>query len=214
MHHYGLPAYQKLPTRCHVCGQRRFSSNLKKVGWIADKEGIVCKRCARWLLSPENLKEELRPRKETDLLIGMTSRTPKGLHYFLGDFDRIPSEELMNRVGEILFIKEHFGTVYMIRTGKGFHLGEFTTPITIKRYVRILKEMEADVNFIKWVNKVKYGVLRLSRRSGHWNVPYLEKVLTNPDSTKLEDASRKAGYLMILNLESDISTVDRVEVFE
>jgi len=206
--------YQKLPTRCKICKCRRRTGNLNKSGWIPTNDGIICKDCAKKTFEPINMKEELRPRKETDLLFGMTSHAPHGRHYFLADFDGIGQQDLMMRVGKVLYTKEHFGKVYVMKTGKGYHIAEFTHPITIRRYVRILKAMEADRNFIKWVDKVKYGVLRLSRRSGHWNVPYLVVVLNNPDSHLPEDTSRMLAYMMCLSLEDGIKTVEKVDVFE
>jgi hypothetical protein len=174
----------------------------------------MCKGCAKKAFEPTNMRDDLRPRKETDLLFGMTSHAVKGQHYFLADLDNVSLDEVMMRVGKILYTKEHFGKVYVMKTGKGYHLCEFTHPISLRRYLRLLKAINADVNFIKWVGKVKYGVLRLSRRSGHWNVPHLAVILNNPDSHMQEDVSRKTAYMIILNMENDIKGVERVDVFE
>jgi hypothetical protein len=196
--------------------------NLKKHGWIPDGKGVMCGICAKKAFEPTNMKDDLKPRKETDLLFGMTSHAgsmplrghERGLHYFLADLDNVSLDEVMMRVGKVLYSKEHFGKVYVMKTGKGYHLCEFTHPISLRRYLRLLRAIKADVNFIKWVGKVKYGVLRLSRRSGHWNVPHLVVILNNPDSSMPEDSSRRAAYMLILNLEEDIKDVERVEVFE
>jgi hypothetical protein len=215
MHYQKIPSYQKLPRVCHICGKKRgINLNMKKSGWVPDGKGVMCKGCAKKAFEPTNMKADLIPRKETDLLFGMTSHAERGLHYFLADLDNVSLEEVMMRVGKHLYTKEHFGKVYVMKTGKGYHLCEFTHPISLRRYVRLLKAIKADVNFIKWVGKVKYGVLRLSRRSGHWNVPYLVVVLNNPDSHLLEDTSRMFAYMMCLSLENDIREVERVDVFE
>ena len=207
--------YQNLPTVCHVCGKKRGTRmNLKKHGWIPDGKGVMCGICAKKAFEPTNMKDDLKPRKETDLLFGMTSHAERGLHYFLADLDNVSLDEVMMRVGKVLYSKEHFGKVYVMKTGKGYHLCEFTHPISLRRYLRLLRAIKADVNFIKWVGKVKYGVLRLSRRSGHWNVPHLAVILNNPNSHMPEDVSRKTAYMVILNMENDIKGVEKVDVLE
>lgn len=149
-------------------------------------------------------------KRVTDLLFGITSYQ-NGKHYFMADFDNIDEQVLMNRVGTILFDKEKLGHVYMIRSGKGFHLVEFSTPMRIDRYVRILKKMKADPLFIKWVKRVRYGVLRLSRRSSHMNVPYLYKILLSPNNRE-ENEWMRTLYLNLLSFEKKYRMVRRVVV--
>lgn len=159
-------------------------------------------------------KKELRKRCEirlTDLLYGIVSCQSKGRHYFMADFDNVSEKELMKRVGSVLFDKEKFGHVYMIRTGRGFHLVSFSKPIRIDRYIRILKEMKADPLFIKWVKRVKYGVVRLSRRSSHMTVPKLHRILLSPYCNE-ENEILRAMYLSLLSFERRHRKVARVIV--
>lgn len=152
----------------------------------------------------------VRESKLTDLLYGITSYQ-RGKHYFMADFDKINEEVLIERVGKILFDKYKLGHVYMIRTGKGFHIVSFSSPMRIDRYIRILKDMKADPLFIKWVKRVRYGVLRMSRRSSHMTVPILYKIFLSPYGNE-EDEYLRTIYLNFLRLERRFKKVRRVVV--
>jgi hypothetical protein len=164
----------------------------------------------------------------TDLLFGIKSVIPgSDKHFFLGDFD-IDDDEfhtgenlLMERVGNVLFNKYLFGTVYMSKTGKGYHLACFSVGLPLDLYVTILKEMKADDKYIEWVEKVKYGVLRLSRRSSHHTVPALYRVLLPPWSavyrrhplyTVKENTFSRDFYINLLRIEQGIEKIVRVRV--
>jgi len=143
---------------------------------------------------------------DTDLLIGICSLDPEtGKHFFLADFDDVTEEELMDRVGKILVSKYQLkGKFYLIKSGKGLHLISFSNLLDLKTYVKILKEMKADEKFIFWVKKVKYGILRLSRRSSHRKVPKISKILLSPYPA--EDSDIKYWYFVLLNLEEAYDT--------
>ncbi|MEM2146105.1 MAG: hypothetical protein QW279_12140 [Candidatus Jordarchaeaceae archaeon] len=143
------------------------------------------------------------------MLVGMRSGIDR--HFFFADFDNVSEKVLLERVGKILFNKRKFGPVYMLKTGRGWHLLCFSVSLSLEEYVEILKEMKADEKFVEWVEKVGYGVLRLSRRSSHLNVPYLYKVLIPPWSFK-EDVAARNFYFKILNIESSINNIVRVVV--
>lgn len=160
--------------------------------------------------------------KDTDLLIGITSIIPRRKsHFFLADFDSQDEEAVMQKVGRVLFDKEKFGVVYMVKTGRGFHLLNFTHRLSLNKYVLLLKKMGADKKFIKWVKKVGYGVLRLSRR-GYYkdgyitgtNVPRLYRVLIpSYKYKKRENKFYRSFYFSILRFEQDISDIKRVRVY-
>lgn len=153
---------------------------------------------------------------KTDLLFGITSKIPRSRkHYFLADFDEIKEETLMDRVGRILFNKHTFGVVYLIETGKGFHLANFTEKLKLAIYIKLLKEMKSDKEFIRWVKKVGYGVLRLSRRSGHKTVPLLRSILLPPYKYRhRENVFIKNFYFTALKLEERDKNIRRVVVYE
>jgi hypothetical protein len=150
----------------------------------------------------------------TDLLYGICSYIPNsnGLHYFLADFDNESPKEIMGRAGKILIEKYRFGHLYLIKSGKGYHIVSFSKKLTINKYIKILNEMDADRRFTWWVKKTKYGIVRLSRRSSHMKVPKLVAVLKSPYH-KWEDTFARDYYLHILRLEDKIKTVKRVKVF-
>lgn len=155
----------------------------------------------------------VKPCVTTDCLLGVCSISPvdKQHHYFLCDIDNPDEEAVMKKIGMILFKKEHFGHVYLVKSGKGFHVVSFSKLLTLEEYVELLEEMEADTKFIYWVNKVKYGVLRLSRRSSHRQVPKLVKVLLSPYHT-WEDIKTREIYFSFLNMEEQYEDIIRVKV--
>lgn len=152
--------------------------------------------------------------RETDLLIGITSiaDSEQGLHYFMADFDDIKESSLGKRIGRILFDKHRLGTIYFIKTGKGFHLLTFSKPITLDKYIEILCDMNADPKYIHWVEKVGYGVLRMSRRSSHMTVPVMTKIFVSPFNYQ-EDSFKKLCYKNILDFEDNNCIVKRVKVY-
>jgi hypothetical protein len=158
------------------------------------------------------MKKWLKPQVTTDLLLGITSIAPdKKHHYFLCDIDNNNVNEIMEKIGTFLIEKRKFGTVYLIRSGKGYHILSFSRLLAITEYTEILEEIGADPKFIEWVKKVKYGVLRLSRRSSHKQVPKLEKVLKSPYNSSEDEVTRDM-YFMALNLEKGINNIIKVEV--
>lgn len=151
-------------------------------------------------------------RRETDLLFGIVSCNMDGSHYFVADFDGVGEDELMERIGKILIAKRGFGHCYLVRSSyESFHVLNFTNRLAIREYVDILKEIGADANFTKWVEKVGYGVLRISRRSRHFLVPILYRVLLSPFNRR-EDTTKKLLYLSLLGLEGEYKTVARVRI--
>ena len=147
----------------------------------------------------------------TDLLFGFVNIAQDGKYFFFADFDNLSKEEVMRRVGEVLFDRYHFGDVYLIRSGKGFHLVNFTELLSLSEYLNVLEDIGADPSFIYWVRRVGYAVLRLSRRSSHLKVPYLVGVLKSPYHKK-ENKAVRDFYFALLSLESKIYKVMRVEV--
>jgi hypothetical protein len=150
--------------------------------------------------------------RETDLLIGIVSKVGDK-HYFLADFDKGSKKEIMNKVGKVLFDKYKFGNCYLIKSGRGWHLANFSKKLSLEDYVKILKEIGACNKFIEWVEKVKYGVLRVSRRSSHFLVPKLVAVLKSPYNEE-ENIFLRNFYFSILELEENYTDVKRVRVFE
>jgi len=152
--------------------------------------------------------------KKTDLLFGIVSFTNgKDRHFFLADFDNATEIELMEKIGKILIDKHKFGVCYLIKSGKGYHVLNFTEKLTLEKYIELLQELESDPLYIKWVKKVGYGVLRISRRSIHMKVPKLRKVLLSPYKNE-EDISVRNFYFMLLRLEMAYASVKRIIVKE
>jgi hypothetical protein len=146
----------------------------------------------------------------TDLLFGVVSGFNNS-HFLLADIDGGDREETMMRIGAVCIEKHHLGDVYVVKTGKGWHVTNFTDVLTLKEYVKILRDLKADPKYIHWVKKVRYGVLRVSRRSSHWNVPYLDAVFISPFKKK-EDEVKKVTYFGLLDMEQNFKSVQRVSV--
>ena len=147
---------------------------------------------------------------ETDLLFGVVSGF-NDMHYLLADIDRGSKEDMLQRIGNICIEKHGLGTCYLVRSGKGWHIVNFTDILTLDRYVKILSDLGCDPKFIWWVKKVRYGVLRISRRSKHWKVPSLESVVV-ADDWKQENLIKKFSYLSLLDMEKSFNTVQRVDI--
>lgn len=150
----------------------------------------------------------------TDLLMGMSSMvagTKK--HYLFVDWDDKSFDEILETCGNVLFKKRKFGNCYIIKSGHGYHLVNFSHKLSINTYVKILKELKACPKFIEWVDKVQYGILRLSRRSKHKKVPKLISILQPPCPLE-EDIYTKNMYLNFLNMENKIKKIRRVKVYD
>jgi hypothetical protein len=147
---------------------------------------------------------------QTDLLFGVVSGF-NNKHFLLADIDGGDREELMKRVGIVCIERHQMGDCYVVRTGKGWHVTNFTDELTLKEYIQILKELQCDPKYIWWVKKVRYGVLRVSRRSSHWNVPYLDAVFISPFKKK-EHEVKKSTYFGLLEMEQNFKNVQRVSV--
>jgi hypothetical protein len=158
---------------------------------------------------PEGFKQLWR---ETDLLLGFVSYAGKRGHYFLGDFDDIDVNDLVNRVFSVLIDGHRFGDVYVVRSGKGYHVLNFTNVLSLPDYVKILDEIGADKMFVKWVKKVRYGILRVSRRSSHGKVPSLECIVTSRNRLP-ENETAKSWYFWLLGQENSYKSVRRVRVY-
>lgn len=160
--------------------------------------------------------------KKTDLLFGIVSLCPHNprKHYLLVDFDKKREESyedffgrLLDKIGMILFKKYDFKIVYVVKSSdRGAHLVSFSRELGLSEYIRILKDLEADERYIEWIEKVSYGVLRISRRSAHWQVPELYAVCRNGKSR--ERIGWIGGfYLSLLSLEQSMFEVKKVRVF-
>jgi hypothetical protein len=161
------------------------------------------------------MKETFRPFKNTDLLFGMASPVAgTDRHWLLVDWDEKTLDEILEICGNVLFKKRGFGNCYLIKSGRGYHLINFSHKLRLETYVQILKELDACPKFIEWVEKkVFYGVVRLSRRSSHNQVPELIGVL-QPPYPMGEDIFTKNMYLNFLNLERQIQKIRRVKVYD
>lgn len=155
---------------------------------------------------------DLQMIRETDFLYGIVSYADirKHNHYFMADLDDVDEKEVIERL-ENLMLKYACGNLYLMKTGKGFHIVTFSKPIPLETYISMLIDIQADPKYIEWVSRVKYGVLRLSRRSSHMNVPVLTKVFISPHKYQ-EDTFKKLCYKNILDIEYNIKEVKRIKV--
>jgi len=161
--------------------------------------------------------------KSTDLLVGLNSIVPRRPthHFLLGDIDRGVDEtfpDFKKRVIEackiVLFEEEDFDTVFVIKSSdRGMHFISFDKELSLPKYVYLLDRLHCDEKFIEWVVKVKYGVLRVSRRSKHNQVPEVIAVLRRKDS-KLKNRHLTGYYFSILGFEKDINKIKRVRVID
>ena len=147
---------------------------------------------------------------ETDLLFGVMSHTGDGSHWFLCDIDDGALEDIISRTKRILIDGHGFGKCYIVKSGKGFHVLNFTDKLSLKTYIILLNDMRSCINYRKWVKKVGYGVLRISRRSSHGNVPELVGVVESPND---KEESYMAGiYFGLIGAEKNFKSVKRVSV--
>jgi hypothetical protein len=155
----------------------------------------------------------MKETRHTDLLLGMVScciEDNRQKHYFLADLD----EKDRNKVEDMamkLVQKFRTGNIYVVKSGKGYHLISFSKPVDINAYIKMLRFVKSDPMFVKWVKKVGYGVLRISRRSSHMQVPCVVSVMVSPYGIK-ENEMQKAFYLSALLYEQKINQVKRVLV--
>lgn len=151
--------------------------------------------------------------RNTDLLLGMVSCcivNNEQKHYFLADLD----EKDRGNVEDIamkLVQKFRTGNIYVVKSGKGYHLISFSKPVDINAYIKMLRFVKSDPLFIMWVKRVGYGVLRISRRSSHMQVPCVVSVMVSPYESR-ENIMVKAFYLSLLGAEEKINDVQRVLV--
>ena len=159
-------------------------------------------------------KNKLMPMPEmkvTDLLVGMVTITPNSdKHYFFADIDCVSEKVVKRRVGKLIQ-KFRTGHIYIMRSGKGWHLVSFSKPVDLDTYVKMLRFVKADPQFIAWIKKVKYGVIRMSRRSSHMQVPVFNSVFMSP-YCKTENELIRTMYLSLLRYEHNIDVVRRVGV--
>lgn len=161
--------------------------------------------------------------KETDLLIGMNSVVPRDptKHWLLADIDKNHDENetdfyerVIIRIQKILFEEYIFDTVYLIKSSDtGVHIISFDFELSLDEYVSLLKKLGSDLKFIEWVEKVRYGVIRLSRRSKHYQVPSLIGVFKRRGSV-IKNQYLAEWYFDVLKMENNIFKIKRVKVIE
>jgi hypothetical protein len=160
------------------------------------------------------MKELFVPFHDTELLLGVASPvTGTDRHWLLADWDDKGLNKILEICGNVLFKKRGFGNCYIIKSGHGYHLINFSHKLKLKTYVQILKELKVDPKYIKWVERVSYGVLRLSRKSPHKQVPELVGVL-QPPYPMGEDIFTRNLYFNLLNLERQINEIKKVRVYD
>jgi len=146
----------------------------------------------------------------TDLLFGVISGFGDR-HYFFADIDDMKKRELVRRVRRVCIERRGMGHCYIVKSGRGWHVVNFSDELTLEEYLKALKEIGADKHYVFWVKKVGYGVLRISRRSSHWKVPRLDSIVMSPEK-KEENEMLKSAYFGLLQLEERINKVLRVKV--
>lgn len=146
----------------------------------------------------------------TDLLFGVVSITDNSKHFFFADLDTDDYNEILLKC---MLLLNHMDYVIIVKSGKGYHLLNFQKKFTLEKYVYLLELIGADENYIKWVKKVGYGVLRISRRSSHFKVPKVDTLVKKQgyEFTK-NDNKYIFFYLSLIGLEKDIENVLRVEI--
>lgn len=145
----------------------------------------------------------------TDLLFGVVSMTDNSKHFFFADLDTDDYDEILLKS---MLLLNHMDYVIIVKSGKGYHLLNFQK-FTLEKYVYLLELIGADENYIKWVKKVGYGVLRISRKSSHFKVPKIDSIIKKQDYKFTEDEKKNIFlYLSLIGLEKDIKDVLRVEV--
>ena len=146
--------------------------------------------------------------KTTDLLFGVVSLNGDGTHKFFCDID----DDRLSR-DALCFLVNKFGYVCVIKSGKGFHLANFSVHLSLDELIELNKLLGADEKYVEWIKKVGYAVLRVSRRSTHFQVPKLIEIIKSKELS-VEEIKDIALYKFILKLESNIDYVYRVVVDE
>ena len=137
----------------------------------------------------------MKETRHTDLLLGMVSCCIEGnqqKHYFLADLDE-KDQGKVEDVAMKLVQKFRTGNIYVVKSGKGYHLISFSKPVGIDAYIKMLRFVKSDPMFIKWVKKVGYGILRISRRSSHMQVPCVVSVMVSPYEVKENIMMKEIG---------------------
>jgi hypothetical protein len=144
-------------------------------------------------------------KKTTDLLFGVVSLNRDGTHKFFCDIDDKLNEDV------VCFLANKFGYICVIRSGRGFHLANFSVHLSLDELIELNKLLGADEKYIEWIKRVGYAVLRISRRSSHFQVPRLEGIVISRDLS-FDEIVDIATYKFLLNLESKINYVYKVVV--
>ena len=143
--------------------------------------------------------------KTTDLLFGVVSLNRDDTHKFFSDVDGDVSEDVL------CFLANKLGYICVIKSGRGFHLANFSVHLSLDELIELNKLLGADEKYIEWIKKVGYAVLRVSRRSSHFQVPELIKIIKSRELS-VEEIKDIALYKFILKLESNIDYVYKVIV--
>ncbi len=142
--------------------------------------------------------------KTTDLLFGAVSLNDDGTHKFFCDID---SDDI--DVDAVYDFLDKYNYLIIINSGRGLHLANNSCHITIDEYIYWLERFKADEKYIEWVKKVKYGVLRISRRSSHWKVPKIEFILSRRELSEKEKEDIMM-YYFLLKIETCFKSVKKV----
>jgi len=146
-------------------------------------------------------------RKITDLLFGVVSLNGDNTHKFFCDIDDNLSEDVL------CFLANKLGYICVIKSGRGYHLANFSVRLSLDELIELNKLSGADEKYVEWIKKVGYAVLRVSRRSSHFQVPKLIEIIKSKELS-VEEIKDIALYKFILKLESNIDYVYRVVVDE
>lgn len=145
----------------------------------------------------------------TDLLFGVTSVAGNSKHFFFADLDTSCYDEVLCKC---MLLLNHVDYVIIVNSGKGYHVLNFQKH-DFDKYVYLLELVGADENYVRWVKKVGYGVLRISRRSSHFKVPRFEGMFKKRGYVFDRDEVKKILlYLSLIELESEVEHVIRVVV--
>jgi hypothetical protein len=144
-------------------------------------------------------------KKTTDLLLGLISMNRDKTHKFFCDIDGELDEDVL------CFLANKLGYICIIKSGKGYHLANFSVHLSLDELIELNEFSKADSKYIEWIKKVGYAVLRISRRSSHFKVPKLEGIVISRDLS-FDEIVDIATYKFLLNLENKIDYVYKVVV--